>query len=131
MAISSPHPEQLTIRDRSKPQISRGLLWMMSVASGAAVANLYYNQPMLAAMARTFHADAHAIGLVATFTQAGYALGMPLFVPLGDFMERRRLIVFLFLAVACALSAAALAPNLAWLVIASFFIGLTTLIAQS
>jgi predicted MFS family arabinose efflux permease len=103
---------------------------MMSVASGAAVANLYYNQPMLAAMARTFHADPHAIGLVATFTQAGYALGMPLFVPLGDFMERRRLIVMLFLAVAGSLAAAALAQNLIWLVAASFFIGLTTLIAQ-
>ncbi len=110
--------------------MSRALLWMMSIASGAAVANLYYNQPMLAAMARTFHASAHEIGLVATFTQAGYALGMPLFVPLGDFMERRRLIVMLFLAVACALSAAALAQNLIWLVTASFFIGLTTLIAQ-
>jgi len=110
--------------------MSRALLWMMSIASGAAVANLYYNQPMLAAMARTFHANAHQIGLVATFTQAGYALGMPLFVPLGDFMERRRLIVMLFLAVACALSAAALAQNLIWLVTASFFIGLTTLIAQ-
>ncbi|HSM87607.1 MAG TPA: MFS transporter, partial [Candidatus Limnocylindrales bacterium] len=100
------------------------------MASAVAVANLYYNQPMLAAMARTFHVDAHAIGLVATFTQAGYALGMPLFVPLGDIMERRRLVVSLFLAVACALAGAAVAPNLATLVAASFFIGLTTLIAQ-
>jgi predicted MFS family arabinose efflux permease len=112
------------------PLMSRGLLWTMAVASGAAVANLYYNQPMLATMARSFHADAHSIGLAATFTQAGYALGMPLFVPLADIVERRRLVVMLFLAVACALSLAALAPNLVWLVVASFFIGLTTVIAQ-
>jgi predicted MFS family arabinose efflux permease len=134
MAISSlnpgSHPEAVIERAAGRPRMSPALLWMMSIASGAAVANLYYNQPMLAAMARTFHADPHAIGLVATFTQAGYALGMPLFIPLGDFMERRRLVVMLFLAVACALSAAALAQNLPWLVIASFFIGLTTLIAQ-
>lgn len=114
----------------ARPHLSGALLWLMTVASAVAVANLYYNQPMLAAMARTFHVDAHAIGLVATFTQAGYALGMPLFVPLGDIMERRRLVVSLFLAVACALAGAAVAPNLVTLVAASFFIGLTTLIAQ-
>ena len=134
MSLPKLPTDQLSAQARelrpARPHLSRGLLWMMSVASGAAVANLYYNQPMLAAMARTFHADPHAIGLVATFTQAGYALGMPLFVPLGDFMERRRLIVMLFLAVAGSLAAAALAQNLIWLVAASFFIGLTTLIAQ-
>lgn len=102
----------------------------MTVASAVAVANLYYNQPMLAAMARSFQVDPHAIGLVATFTQAGYALGMPLFIPSGDLVERRRLIVLLFLGVACALAAAATARSLSWLVAASFFIGLTTLAAQ-
>jgi predicted MFS family arabinose efflux permease len=102
----------------------------MSAAGGLAVANLYYNQPMLADMGRTFHAGAREIGLVATFTQVGYAAGMPLFIPLGDFTERRRLVVGLFLATAVALAAAAAARNLAWLTAASFFIGLTTVIAQ-
>ncbi|HEX2328221.1 MAG TPA: MFS transporter [Candidatus Angelobacter sp.] len=113
-----------------RPHLSRALLWLITVASAVAVANLYYNQPMLAAMARSFHSDPHGIGLVATFTQAGYALGMPIFIPLGDLVERRRLVVSLFLAVAVALAGAALAPNLGLLVLASFFIGLTTLIAQ-
>ena len=106
------------------------LIPSMAAASGLAVANIYYNQPMLADMARAFHAGAHEIGLVATFTQLGYAAGMPAFIPLGDLLERRRLIVMLFLAAACALVAAAMAPNLAWLSAASFFIGLTTIIAQ-
>jgi predicted MFS family arabinose efflux permease len=106
------------------------MLWTMSVASGVAVANLYYNQPMLADMARAFHATPRVIGLVATFTQIGYGLGMPVFVPLGDFVERRRLVVGLFICVACALAGAALAPNLTLLLIASFMIGLTTVITQ-
>ena len=130
MARIRSYPETV---DKSSPggsRLTRGLLWLMSVASAVAVANLYYNQPMLAAMARTFRVDAHAIGLVATFTQAGYALGMPLFIPLGDLLERRRLIISLFLAVALALAAAATAQSVAWLVVASFFIGLTTLPAQ-
>lgn len=111
-------------------RLSRVLLWSMSVASAVAVANLYYNQPMLANMMRTFKVSPHEIGLVATFTQVGYALGMPVFIPLGDFVERRRLVVLLFLAVAVALVAAAEAHSLPWLVFASFLVGLTTVIAQ-
>jgi len=102
----------------------------MAVASGLAVANIYYNQPMLADMARSFGVDAHAIGLVATFTQVGYAAGMPLFIPLGDIVERRRLVVSLFAASAVALALAAAAQSLWWLVGASFLVGLTTVIAQ-
>ncbi len=110
--------------------LSRALLWSMTVASAVAVANLYYNQPMLADMMRTFHVSPHEIGLVATFTQVGYALGMPVFIPLGDFVERRRLVVLLFLAVAAALVGTAEAHSLLWLVLASFIVGLTTVIAQ-
>jgi predicted MFS family arabinose efflux permease len=102
----------------------------MAVAGGLAVANIYYNQPMLADIGRTFGVDAHAAGLVATFTQIGYAAGMPLFIPLGDITERRRLVVMLFGASAGALALAASAQSLAWLVAASFLVGLTTVIAQ-
>jgi len=102
----------------------------MAVASGVAVANIYYNQPMLADMARSMHAGSHEISYVATATQIGYAVGMPLFIPLGDFFDRRKLIVSLFVAVACALSLAALASNLVWLTAASVLIGATTVIAQ-
>jgi predicted MFS family arabinose efflux permease len=73
---------------------------------------------------------AHQISLVTTFTQIGYALGMPAFIPLGDFVERRRLVVLMFLAVTIALVGAALAPSLAWLCLASLAVGVTTVIAQ-
>lgn len=102
----------------------------MAVASGVAVANIYYNQPMLADMARSIHTGSHEIGYVATATQLGYAAGMPLFIPLSDFVERRKLIIALFIAVSCALALAALATNLAWLTAASFLIGATAVIAQ-
>ncbi len=113
-----------------KRGISRPLLLTMAAASGVAVANIYYNQPMLVAMARAMHTGSHQIGYVATATQIGYAAGMPLFIPLGDFVDRRKLIVSLFIAAACALSLAALASNLTWLIAASFLIGATTVIAQ-
>ena len=129
MATLESHLKSASDRNPA-PHLSRGLLFLMTAASAVAVANLYYNQPMLADMAREIGANAHQIGLVSTFTQAGYALGMPLFVPLGDFVERRRLLVALFFAVGIFLIAAAIAPNLVWLVTASFLIGLTTLMAQ-
>ena len=74
---------------------SRRLIWLLTVATGASVANLYYNQPLLSDIARTFQASSRAAGAIATLTQAGYAVGLLLFVPLGDVMERRRLIVTL------------------------------------
>lgn len=112
------------------PALSRRLTLLLAAASGVAVANIYYNQPMLADIAATLHVPVHRIGYVATATQIGYAAGMPLFIPLGDFVERRRLVVCLFLAVSLALAGAALSPNLLSLVLTSFLIGVSTVIAQ-
>ena len=63
-------------------------------------------------------------------TQAGYAVGLVLFVPLGDITERRRLIALLLLAVAGALTIAAASPTLGILAAASFAIGVTTVVPQ-
>lgn len=120
----------VSLENQLKAEISRSLLLTMAVASGVAVANIYYNQPMLADMAHSLGTGSHQIGYVATATQVGYAAGMPLFVPLSDFVERRKLIVSLFVAVACSLALAAVASNLVWLTAASFLIGATTVIAQ-
>ena len=106
------------------------LVWIMAVASGATVANLYYNQPLLAIMAQSFHASPHAIGFIPMLTQIGYAVGIVLFVPLGDLTEQRRLIVVMLSATAVALALAAIANNLVWLVAASFGIGVTAIAAQ-
>jgi len=66
------------------------------MASGASVATIYYNQPLLLEMSRTFHATSGQIGWVAVATQMGYAVGILLFVPMGDVAERRGLILKLF-----------------------------------
>jgi predicted MFS family arabinose efflux permease len=106
------------------------LILLMSLACGMAVANLYYNQPLLADMGRTFHATAHQVGNIAMFTQIGYAVGMFLFVPLGDMKERRLLITILLIAVTISLIGVATAQNLVWMNIASLALGVTTVVPQ-
>ena len=100
------------------------------MATGASVANLYYNQPLLSSIARTFHASPRAAGAIATLTQAGYAVGLLLFVPLGDIVERRRLITLLLCLVAVALLVTGLGPTLSVVMAASFAVGVTTVVPQ-
>ncbi len=102
----------------------------MSIACGMAVANLYYNQPLPADMGRTFHATVHQISNIAMFTQIGYAVGMFIFVPMGDMKERRKLITILLIAVTISLIGVATAQDLLWMNIASLAVGVTTVAPQ-
>ncbi len=110
--------------------MSAFLVWVMAIASGATVANLYYNQPLLAIMAHSFQVSSQAVGWVPMLTQMGYATGILLFVPLGDLLERRRLIVTMLGLTAAVLALTALSPNLPWLLVASFALGATAIAAQ-
>ena len=107
-----------------------GLVWLMAAASGATAANLYYNQPLLGDIGRELGGQGASLGLVPTLTQVGYAVGMLFIVPLGDSLERRRVILTMSALVCLALVGAALAPSLPWLVAASFAVGATTIIPQ-
>jgi predicted MFS family arabinose efflux permease len=85
---------------------------------------MYYNQPLLLEMGHTYGATAGHTGFVAVATQIGYALGMLLFVPLGDLLERRSLMMKMYAAVAVALILVALAPSLNLLIAGSILIGM-------
>jgi predicted MFS family arabinose efflux permease len=108
----------------------RSLLLLLSLACGVGVSNLYYNQPLLLEMAHTLHVLPAKISQVAVAAQLGYAAGIFLFVPLGDVMERRGLMVRLFAGVTAAMLASALAPNFVILLLASVFTGLTAAVTH-
>jgi predicted MFS family arabinose efflux permease len=103
---------------------------IMAASGGIAVANLYYNQPMLPEIGRSFGVDADVIAVLPMLTQIGYALGLFLFVPLGDVVDRHRLVAALLCGIIVSLLALALAPSLVWLDIASLALGMTSAVAQ-
>ena len=108
--------------------ISAVQLWALAAAACVTVGNIYFLQPLLPDVARAFHASPRDVGLTPMLTQVGYGLGMLVFVPLGDVMERRRLMLLLLGAVGAALLACAAAPSLGWLAAGSFLVGFTTVI---
>ena len=110
--------------------IDKKLVWVLAVACALSVANAYYSQPLLADIARSFAVADGVVGFLATLTQLGFALGLLLLVPLGDAVERRHLVTLSLLAVTIALIATALAPSIGFLAVASFAVGLTTVVPQ-
>jgi predicted MFS family arabinose efflux permease len=102
----------------------RWVLPFLGVACAVGVGSIYYNQPLLLVMGRSFHRDARAMEFVAVATQMGYAAGILCFVPLGDVAERRALMMRMYAAVSVALLLAAFAQGLTWMIVASVLVGL-------
>lgn len=119
-----------TQSDTSERQLSRSIVILLAVACGAAVANLYYAQPLLHAIAAGIGTSSSAAALLVTATQIGYAAGLLLLVPLGDLLDRRRLVSGMLVVTALGLAAAAAARSLGVLALALGVVGVTSVVAQ-
>ncbi|MFG8975311.1 MFS transporter [Pseudomonas paraeruginosa] len=75
----------------SPSSLPSALVLLFAIACGLSVANVYYAQPLLDALGAEFAIDQAGVGLLFGATQAGCALALLLVVPLGDLLERRRL----------------------------------------
>jgi predicted MFS family arabinose efflux permease len=96
----------------------------LGLACAVGVSSIYFNQPLLSEMAHSFGTTPARVGFVAVATQVGYACGMLFFVPLGDVLERRALMMRMYAAVTGALLLTAIAPTLLTLIAASVLVGL-------
>jgi len=110
--------------------LSRWLVLLMAVATGIAVASNYYAQPLLHTIAQAFGISYAKAGTIVTTAQLSYAAGLLLLVPLGDLLERRRLIVSMTLVAAAGLAISAMSSNVFGLLLGTALTGLFSVVAQ-
>lgn len=116
--------------ESSYPRIKQRLVLLMAVATGLAVASNYYAQPLLQTLAETFGVDVRSAGLVVTVAQLSYAAGLLFIVPLGDRLERRGLIVGLYVACAAGLLVSAMSGSFPVLLLGTLVTDLCSVSAQ-
>ena len=123
--VASPDPKAIT-----GAGIDPRLTLLLAVAAGLTAANLYYAQPLLETIGRSFGTSEGTTGLVITTSQLGYALGLALVVPIGDQVSRRRITGWLLGLAAVSLVVASLATSL-WVLAATLLLtGLGSVTAQ-
>ncbi len=123
-------PRALASEKEKAPGLSRTILLTFAATCGISVANIYYAQPLLDTMAATFRIEPSSIGIVVTLTQIGYALGLLFIVPLGDFVDRPKLIVGQALLTAVALAIVGTAQNFVMLLTGMIAVGLLAVVVQ-
>jgi predicted MFS family arabinose efflux permease len=110
--------------------VHRGVVLLFAVAAGTAVATIYFAQPLLVTMGADLGIAASTVGAIVTLTQLGYGLGLFLLVPLGDLLDRRRLVVGQLALLAVAELVAATAANGAVLLAGMAAIGVLAVVTQ-
>jgi len=104
--------------------VSRGLTLLFAASAGLSVANVYYAQPLLDRLAQDFAISRAAVGGVITATQVGCGLALIFLVPLGDIVNRRRLMTTQLWSLVAALMMVALARSPAVLLAGMLGVGL-------
>lgn len=103
---------------------------LMAFCTGLIVANIYYCQPLILLIAKDFNLTETAAGRINYLTQAGYAFGLFLLVPLGDMFERKKQILIITALAILALLIAGVSQTFFLLQIASVLIGACSIVPQ-
>jgi predicted MFS family arabinose efflux permease len=118
-------------REQSQPRRFQAIvLPLFAIAAGVSVANIYCAQPLLDVLARDFGFARSSAGSVIAVTQIGYAAGLVFIVPLGDLLNRRRLILSQLCLSAIALALVSCARTKELLLAGLFFVGLLAVVVQ-
>lgn len=103
---------------------------MLAIICCIVVANIYFNQSVLNLIAGAFPNERNAVSLIPMATQLGYAAGLFFLIPLGDYIERQRLILRQAQVLFLALLGMMLSPTATVLVFFSFITGMSATVAQ-
>lgn len=118
------------LKTRISTRWSTSLALLFALACGLAVANIYYAQPLLGQLAQEFGVPHATVGSTIAVIQLFYALGLILIVPLGDLMNRRRLILLQLLGITLALAFVGFAQDYAGLLAGLAAVGLMAVVTQ-
>ena len=110
--------------------LTRTQVLIMAATAGIAVANVYYSQPILHAIAQQFHISAEKAGTISVLSQIGYGLGLFFLTPIGDMIERKKLILYLQIGLILSLLLVAFSSTLILLYSGSLLIGVFSVVAQ-
>jgi len=105
-----------------------GVAPILAIIAGLSVANLYYVQSLLPLIAKDLMLSAGEVLLIPMAIQIGLALSLLLLLPIGDGVDRRRMLVYAALAMALACAAIGLLPSFPMLLLAFFGLGSATLV---
>ncbi|WP_276089803.1 MFS transporter [Pedobacter sp. JY14-1] len=111
-------------------KLSRTDILLMAFCTGLIVANIYYCQPLVILVAREFGLTEPVAGKISYLTQAGYALGLFLIVPLGDMFERKKQILVITGLAIVSLLMAAVSGSFLLLQCSSVLIGVSSVVPQ-
>lgn len=113
-----------------KTPLNNQLLFVMATAIAATAANLYYNQPLIPSIGKSLGLNENVLGFIPSASQIGYAMAIFFISPLGDVMNRKKLIGNLSILLVVSLLGVYFAPNFGVLVAATFLVGLGANITQ-
>ena len=109
---------------------NRALLWLMAIACGICAGANYYCQPLISSIQAYYQVPESQVALTVTFAQVSYALGLLFIVPLGDMLNKTKLIPYLMFGSAIGLFTCVFATNLPMLWVGTIITGLFSVAAQ-
>lgn len=110
--------------------MKKSLLALFAIASGFAVGNLYFIQPLLGAISNDLHTSIHNNGFLVTAVQLGYIAGILFLLPLGDVLSRKRFVPIMMTIAGLGQIAISQSTNFTMVAIAFIFVGFTTISGQ-
>ncbi|MFD6159955.1 MFS transporter [Nocardia sp. NPDC060256] len=110
--------------------VTRSQRWVLALVCAVAVSTIYAIQPVLATAGIGLGLARESLGWLVAAGQVGYCAGLVLLVPLGDVLNRRRLITVHLVLTAVGAAVVAVAPNGVVAVVGLAVAGLFAVVVQ-
>lgn len=103
---------------------------LMAIAAGICTGSNYFSQPLIHSMSQNLQLPETLVSWVPTLAQIAYACGLLLLMPLGDILEKRRLLFCFMLFAALGLIISGISEHISLLILGTLITGLFSVAAQ-